>query len=305
MISIAMTTYNGSKYLQEQLNSILSQTEKDFELIICDDCSTDSTTEIINNYKKKDSRIHFFKNPVNLGYAKNFEKAISLCKGEYIALSDQDDIWLPDHLTVLLEHLKSCNCSLVGGNALLVDSNNNDLNCKLINNNNLPTETKDFNRMILYRNIFQGAAVLFEKDILKNALPFPNSMKYHDWWLALVASELKGVNYINIPVLRYRQHDNNASGDHLKDSFIQRVKKFFNSDLQGNSSKTISILEKFKTISIQKQTIEQVLDYAMKCKEKKFSAFRYFNKHYKEIYFNESYFKCIVRKTKLLLNIIL
>ena len=299
-----MTTYNGSEYLKEQLDSILSQTENDFELIICDDCSTDNTREIIEKYAKSDSRIHFYKNEVNLGYAKNFAKAISLCKGDYIALSDQDDIWLPEHLEILLNHLKNCNCSLVGGNALLVDSNNNDLNCKLINNNNLPKATKDFNTMILYRNVFQGAGILFEKEILVKALPFPDNIKYHDWWLALVASEMKGVNYINVPVLRYRQHGNNVSGDHVKDSFGQRIKKFFQSNLNENSSKAISILEKFKNVSIKKQNIEQVLEYAISCKEKKIFALCYFSKHYKEIYFNESNFRCIIRKTKMLLNII-
>ncbi|MGN1363293.1 MAG: glycosyltransferase family 2 protein [Methanobrevibacter sp.] len=304
MISIAMTTYNGAKYLQEQLDSILVQLEEDFELIICDDCSTDNSVEIIEKYIEKDSRIHFYKNEKNLGYVKNFEKAISLCKGDYIALSDQDDIWLPEHLTVLLEYLKKCNCSLVGGNALLVDSNNQDLNCKLINNNNLPVKTKDFNTMVLYRNVFQGTAILFEKDILTKALPFPDGMKYHDWWLALVASEMKGINYINVPVLRYRQHGNNASGEHVKDSFRQRIKKFFNSDLNENASRTISILENFKTISTQKQNIEQVLNYSISSREKNLSALHYFSKHYNEIYYNESYFKYIIRKSKMLLNIL-
>ena len=114
MISVAMTTYNGEKYLKEQIDSILSQSEKDIELIICDDCSTDNTNKILSDYTEKDKRVHVYKNELNLGYVKNFEKAISLCSGDYIALSDQDDIWLPEHLSVLLKHLKNTNCSLVG-----------------------------------------------------------------------------------------------------------------------------------------------------------------------------------------------
>lgn len=105
MISIAMATYNGEKYLREQLDSILVQTISDFELIICDDCSNDSTRKILSEYAKKDSRIKVIFNEQNLGFVKNFEKTISFCNGEYIAFSDQDDIWLPNHLEVLLSEI--------------------------------------------------------------------------------------------------------------------------------------------------------------------------------------------------------
>ena len=93
MISIAMATYNGEKFLRYMLDSILSQTYQDIELIICDDNSSDSTCLILKEYEKNNSRIKLYFNESNLGFIKNFEKAISLCSGDYIALSDQDDIW--------------------------------------------------------------------------------------------------------------------------------------------------------------------------------------------------------------------
>ena len=114
-----MTTYNGERYLQEQIDSILNQTYSNFELIICDDCSTDSTIEIISSYN--DSRIKLFVNDKNLGFKKNFEKAIKLCTGEYIALSDQDDIWKSNHLEVLYEKIN--NKELICGNNLLINEN--------------------------------------------------------------------------------------------------------------------------------------------------------------------------------------
>ena len=125
MISIALASYNGENYIREQLDSILLQSISDFELIICDDCSTDNTYQILEEYKARDSRIHIYRNEQNLGFKKNFEKAISLCKGEYIALSDQDDIWLVDHLKILLDKIN--NHSMVSGNAIMVDSNNKEL----------------------------------------------------------------------------------------------------------------------------------------------------------------------------------
>ena len=108
MIGIAMTTYNGEKYLKEQIDSILNQTVSDFELIVCDDVSSDSTMDILNGYAAKDSRVHVFRNEENLGFLKNFEKAIRICLDpEYVALSDQDDVWTENHLEVLVDTMSS------------------------------------------------------------------------------------------------------------------------------------------------------------------------------------------------------
>lgn len=110
MIGIAMTTYNGEKYLKEQIDSILNQTVSDFELIVCDDVSSDSTMDILNDYAEKDDRVHVFRNEENLGFLKNFEKAIRICLdrgAEYVALSDQDDVWTENHLEVLLNTISS------------------------------------------------------------------------------------------------------------------------------------------------------------------------------------------------------
>ena len=110
MIGIAMTTYNGEKYLKEQIDSILNQTVSDFELIVCDDVSSDSTMDILNGYAAKDSRVHVFRNEENLGFLKNFEKAIRICLdrgAEYVALADQDDIWTENHLEVLADTMSS------------------------------------------------------------------------------------------------------------------------------------------------------------------------------------------------------
>ena len=103
-VSIVLCSYNGEQYLSEQIESILDQSYKDFELIICDDQSSDNSFNIINDFAKKDARIKAHSNSNNLGYVKNFEKGISLAKGDYIALSDQDDVWALDKIEKLLEH---------------------------------------------------------------------------------------------------------------------------------------------------------------------------------------------------------
>lgn len=302
LVSVAMTTYNGSKYLKEQIESILLQTVNDFELIICDDCSTDNTLEIISSYAQKDKRIRFYENKENLGYVKNFEKAISLCNGQYIALSDQDDIWMSDHLSILLTEIKTEQLSLVGGNALLVDSENKDLHCKLINNNNLPEKKEDFENMLLYRNVFQGAAILFDKEILNKALPFPEGLKYHDWWLALVASECNGVKYINEPVLRYRQHGNNVTGNHERDSVKKKLLKFCKNDLQEYGKRNFSILNKFINVTKKKEIVIEASSFAKSCMLQELRAISYYIKHHKEIYFRESPLTNITRISKMILN---
>ena len=123
LVSIAMCTYNGEKYIEEQIESILNQSYKNLEIIICDDNSTDNTTKLIESYIKVDSRIKIFRNKQNLGFIKNFEKAISLCNGEYIALSDQDDIWKLNKIELYLKKIKDN--ILIYSDLDMIDENGN------------------------------------------------------------------------------------------------------------------------------------------------------------------------------------
>lgn len=232
-----MTSYNGEKYIAEQLDSILTQTYDNFELIICDDCSKDSTVKIIKDYCGKDSRIKLYVNEKNLGFKKNFEKAISLCKGEYIALSDQDDIWLPEHLEKLLGliqgHLIAC------GNAELIDENNNS---KGINLN----ETEGFYRFedsdnLLYklfctRNPFQGASMLMHRSFFEKALPIPENIPFHDTWFAFCSCFSDRIRYTFDAITRYRQHTTQVTQHKKKTTFsligssISRIGKKYETD---------------------------------------------------------------------------
>ena len=106
LISIALCTYNGEKYLREQLDTLVDQTYKNLEIIIVDDCSTDSTMQILEEYAEQYINIKVYQNKKNLGYIKNFEKALSLCLGEYIAMSDQDDSWALNKIEYLVGLIK-------------------------------------------------------------------------------------------------------------------------------------------------------------------------------------------------------
>ena len=127
LVSIAMTTYNGAQFLEEQINSILQQTYSNIELIVVDDCSTDNTYELLKSFLSKDKRIHIFKNKNNIGFVKNFCKAISLCSGDFIALSDQDDIWENNKVSKVVDCFEKNDCYVVVHDAVVIDADGNQL----------------------------------------------------------------------------------------------------------------------------------------------------------------------------------
>jgi glycosyltransferase involved in cell wall biosynthesis len=211
MISIAMATYNGEKYICDQIDSILNQSYRDFELIICDDCSTDSTRTIIESYCKKDTRIHCIFNEMNIGFIKNFEKAISCCTGNYIALSDQDDIWEYNHLELLLNNIGQN--LLICSNALLVNSRNESLNITMkdvIHIKKVPNNPYLIFQRLLYMSFVQGASMLFDKSLFAEAIPFPCDIP-HDYWLSIIAASKSKLTYYDFITLRYRQHTGNIT----------------------------------------------------------------------------------------------
>ncbi len=213
MISVAMATYNGGKYLREQLDSVLNQTITDFELVICDDKSTDSTIDILSEYATLDKRIRYYVNPVNIGFKRNFENVIQKCKGEYIALCDQDDIWYPEHLEKLYKQIE--NNSLSCANSILVDKDNSSLGILLSDAEKLYTFPIDSHKLIykilLSGNPFQGASMLMSKTFIHRCLPIPENVCYHDAWFAACACLDNGIVYSFDPITRYRQHGDNVT----------------------------------------------------------------------------------------------
>ncbi len=214
LISIAMTTYNGEKYIREQIDSILNQSYSDIELVICDDSSKDSTREILKEYEKKDSRVKLFFNEQNLGFKKNFEKAISLCNGEYVALSDQDDVWELTKLEDSLKVFEKENVKMTSTNSLFTDENLNSLNRTMKDNLgilNIPQGKNDLVKHLIHHNFVQGSTILAKRDFINSCLPIPEAVVYHDWWFGLKAASEDSFVYTDKVTLKYRQHNSNVT----------------------------------------------------------------------------------------------
>lgn len=200
LVSVVMCTYNGEKFLEKQIQSILSQTYQNLELIITDDCSTDGTKNILEKYKSLPNVfIHYNEN--NLGFTKNFEKAASLAKANYICFADQDDIWLPNKVQQLFKAI--ADKSMIYSNSLLIDDNDNSLGKHLSNYRKL--QNINSSKCFAFLNAVSGHTMMIEKRVLETGLPIPQNT-YHDWWLAVIASNLNGIIYLDEVLTHYRQH---------------------------------------------------------------------------------------------------
>jgi glycosyltransferase involved in cell wall biosynthesis len=219
-VSVALATYNGGRFLREQLDSIYAQTWPGIEVVVSDDLSTDGTLTILEEYRQSHG-LRYWVNERNLGFVRNFEKAIALCRGEFIALADQDDVWLPEKLERLMAEIG--NASLIYSDAFLIDDEGRELSGSLITTSGvLPVTGTNF-RYFVCNSCVTGCTVLFRRSLLGMALPIPECETYHDWWLALVASRQVGVRYLPVRLVRYRQHGANDTGASVKTSLVTRL----------------------------------------------------------------------------------
>jgi glycosyltransferase involved in cell wall biosynthesis len=206
LISVALCTYNGERYLRQQLDSLLAQTYSNMEIVAVDDGSTDGTIELLREYESRDSRLRVFVNPRNLGFVRNFERAISLCQGQLIAPCDQDDIWLHHKLRTLANYLDGH--SMAYCDSELIDAEANSLGVNM----SRFWAMQDLNdpAALVLSNCVSGHAMLFRRELLEEQRPLPTDV-FHDWWLAMRAAAREGVAYCPQQLVRYRQHDRNVT----------------------------------------------------------------------------------------------
>ncbi len=214
-ISIALCTYNGAKFLEDQLESFLTQTRQPDELVICDDRSTDETIEIIEDFRRRAPfPIVLHRNEINLGSTKNFEQAIALCTGDLIFLADQDDVWMPAKLEKFARVFeKSASVGMVFSDAEIVDENLRSANCRLWDftfSAERRTEALNGNifQVFLAQNAVTGATMAFRAERRNDFIPIPENIPnlIHDGWISLVIAAQADVVFIEEPLIKYRQH---------------------------------------------------------------------------------------------------
>jgi len=241
-IDIAIATYNGEKYISEQLNSILNSNKFDIlvnRIIISDDGSSDTTFEILQNFANEYECIEIFRNKNQSGIVGNFEYAISLCNEKYIILSDQDDYWYPEKLTILRNGIKELESRSKAKEPCLffTDLEVVDKDLNVIHKSFFGIIKYDLNfffkrNTILLTNIVPGCAMIFNNELKQLALPITKGIYLHDWWLLLLACYGGRVSFSMKPTFMYRQHQNNAIGvvkktrfAKIKDLFLETAKQ--------------------------------------------------------------------------------
>ncbi len=201
LVSIALCTYNGEKYLAEQLNSLVNQTYRNLEIVVVDDCSKDGTIAILKEYGLKHPNIKIYQNEYNLGYAKNFEKSILLCTGDFISLSDQDDVWDLEKIQLLVETIGTND--IIYHDSQFIDQEGNLMNLKISDKMNMYEGNSPI--PLLFYNCVSGHAIMFKRYLIAKFVPFPNSF-YHDWWMAFVSTSYGSLKYYDKTLVKYRQH---------------------------------------------------------------------------------------------------
>jgi GT2 family glycosyltransferase len=219
-ISVALCSYNGAKYIREQLESIAGQSLKPKEIVVCDDGSTDGTVELVESFAhSSDVEVQVYKNERWLGVNANFSRAISLCRGNYIALSDQDDIWAEGKLELCLAEMvrqeravgpdRPC---LVHSDLQVCDTDGRLLAGSFMHRQGLSHVESDPLKVLVVRGFVTGATVLLNRALMEAALPFPEEAVHHDWWLALVAAGAGIIGFVPRGLVYYRQHEGNVIG---------------------------------------------------------------------------------------------
>ena len=263
MISVAMASYNGEKYIRKQLDSILNQTLKVDEIVIVDDQSVDQTVSVVKEIIKENPSIsiQLFENPENVGYKKNFRNAMSHCQGDYVFLCDQDDYWEANKVETMI-HIMESNEKIMALASSFSFIDQEDVPFEVeqvpgLSNNNLLRRVVEPGKLVeitfdefCIQNSFQGCALCITKEMNSIFLNCFTDEIFHDWLLNLLASERQGMYFYNVPLFRYRIHGNNTIGineqehlntkDRLKKTSTLHIRTEFAKQCVGS----IKVLEK-------------------------------------------------------------
>lgn len=196
-VSVVICTYNGEKYLREQLDSILAQTYPVYEVVVQDDCSTDGTVSIVESYIDKFSNLRIIRNEHNLGFNENFHRALLQAEGDLIAISDQDDVWYKEKIARQVEYIGDCNlCCSVYSEGL-----------KQSRPTKILTPETNIERL-MFSNTIPGHTMLLKREFI-HKIEW-NNLLYYDWWIAIYAALTNSIACVNQVLSWHRKHEMSA-----------------------------------------------------------------------------------------------
>lgn len=259
-VSVAMCTYNGGRYIQEQLESMLAQTRLPDELVVCDDISNDGTFDLLRSFViGAPFRVRLFRNQGRLGPAKNFEKAIRLCNGEIIVLSDQDDLWSPSKIKELLKTLEQNPDSVyVFSDAEMMDEGGVSMGKSLWDSMGIRSRLERFSgpeqlKILLRKNVVVGATVAFRAYFRDSFLPIPAGW-VHDHWIACLGSALYSGVPVAKPLVAYRCHPSQVCGEKKK-----TILQVLHDSLESGREDSLAKFERLRKLSDRIRLLSQAI----------------------------------------------
>ena len=300
-VDILLASYNGKKYIEAQISSILNQTYKNIKLIISDDCSTDGTIDILKKYAQKDKRIQLHLQEKNLGVVKNIEFLLKNVTNNLYMLSDQDDVWLPEKIERSVKYLKENDADLVFGDLRIVDEKLNTIYESFSKYMLLDRKINKYigsKKLNYLYNCVTGCTVLSKKKFIKEILPLPTISKYmiHDHWIGLIISFNGKLAYMPEQYILYRQHGNNEVGtkkishemtdiNEVRQLFINVKLGVFESYIKYNSK----FPEELQKLNIKALEYYKILNTKKKINFKGWGTFHKLYKTEKFMYYIENF----------------
>lgn len=265
-VDIAMATYNGEKYISEQIDSIINQSYQDWRLYISDDGSTDDTVKIVKTFVSKDDRIILINTERQGGVIPNFNKALEHTSAGFIALSDQDDIWPVNRLEILVNEISKNNevnqPQLIFTDLTLVDEDGVVISESFYRGSGInPLENLEgYN--LLWKCTIYGCTTIMNRALLDITLPIPLNAHMHDQWLSMIAHQSNGLKYLDYANIFYRQHEDNVVGGKNR-SFLDRLlnAKQSASNLFTKAENTKSYLKQHDGLYFQDRPFKTCKDF--------------------------------------------
>lgn len=288
-IEVLMAVYNGEKFIREQIHSILNQTDPDVKIIIRDNASEDSTIKIVEEcIHSHPDRIKLIRSAKNVGVIGNFAALMEQSKADYVMFSDADDVWKKDKIEKTFAKLKAIEKIHGSKKSILIHTDLTVVNRELqtihesfwkYSNLNVTQKGHLLNRLLI-QNVVTGCTVMVNRALLNLALPIPDHIVMHDWWLGLVASAFGSIDTVNAPTILYRQHGGNDTGakkygviSYLKRVLNRSQKKKISDNIQKRFRQAETLSERYKMMLSHEN--KDILDAFVKMESATFFKKRY------------------------------